>query len=309
MQNSNPRSYAMKSLSKTQLAEADKIAATIEERNLLKTNHSPFLVNTSCTFQTVDKIFMVMEYVPGGELFARLKDEGTFDEARVKLYAAEIALGIGTLHANKTIYRDLRPENILVDAEGHLKIIDFGLAKSGLGADDTTKTFCGTPEYIAPEVLQQKPYGKDVDWWSFGILVYEMLNGIPPFYDENINVMYRNIVSAPVVFSSSRVSEAAKSFVVALLDRDPASRLGTGDADVESIKAHPWFSDINWNDVQNKKTKPSWVPVIKGETDTSNFDAEVTQQAAVLSFEESSAIPADAQTSFQGFTFQDEGNL
>ena len=297
--------YAMKSLSKKGLAEADKLEQTIVEKNLLVSNRSPFLMTAYCSFQTVERIFMVMEYVPGGELFARLKEEGTFEEQRVKLYAAEIALGLGCLHSHKCVYRDLRPENILVDAEGHLRIINFGMTKSNLDVGGTTQTFCGTPEYIAPEILQQKPYGKDVDWWSYGILVYEMLNGIPPFYDENISVMYRNIVTAPVVFTSSRVSEEAKDFVLALLDRNPQTRLGSGEADVNAIKGHKWFSGIDWNAVENKKVKPAWVPTIRSETDTSNFDAAVTQQDAVLSFEESSAVPQEAQNCFQNFTFTD----
>lgn len=297
--------YAMKSLSKKGLAEADQLEQTIVEKNLLVSNRSPFLMTAYCSFQTVERIFMVMEYVPGGELFARLKEEGTFEESRVKLYAAEIALGLGCLHSHKCVYRDLRPENILVDAEGHLRIINFGMTKSNLDVGGTTQTFCGTPEYIAPEILQQKPYGKDVDWWSFGILVYEMLNGIPPFYDENISVMYRNIVTAPVVFTSSRVSEDARDFVLALLDRNPQTRLGSGEADVNAVKAHKWFSDLNWSAVEAKRVKPEWIPTIRSETDTSNFDAAVTQQDAVLSFEESSAVPQEAQNCFQNFTFTD----
>jgi serine/threonine protein kinase len=295
--------YAMKSLSKAQLAQADLVANSIAEKNLLLSNNSPFLVSAKCSFQTLDKIFMVMDYVPGGELFMRLKEEGTFEEARVKLYAAEIALALGALHSSNCIYRDLRPENVLVDADGHIKLTDFGLAKQNVGVGQTTQTFCGTPEYIAPEVLQQQPYTKDVDWWSFGILVFEMLIGIPPFYDENVSAMYQNILKAPIRFPVGKASDAAEAFVKALLDRNPATRLGNGATDVEAVKAHPFFTGLDWKAVTARTVKPRWVPTIKSDTDTSNFDDSITSEAAVLLLEDGAGVSAEAQREFGGFSF------
>jgi len=198
---------------------------------------------------------MVLDYVPGGELFGRLKEEGSFSEQRVRLYAAEILVGLGHLHSLKYVYRDLKPENILVDSDGHLKLTDFGLVKTKMETDSTTSTFCGTPEYIAPEMLQQQPYTKSVDWWSFGILVYEMLTGLPPFYDENVNKMYRMILSEPLTFPDS-MSPEAQDLISQLLDRNPETRLGASANDYEDIKKHPFFAPLNWDKVLSKQYTP-----------------------------------------------------
>ena len=300
--------YALKTMSKKLLAESDQIEQTITERDLLlKTNH-PFLVSARYTFQSDAKIFMVLDYVPGGELFGRLKEESTFSENRVKLYAAEICLGIGHLHKLGFIYRDLKPENILVDINGHLKITDFGLAKNVDAAGGTLTSFCGTPEYIAPEMLQRQPYTKSVDWWSFGIIVFEMLTGLPPFYDENVNQMYRAILRDEITYPS-HVSPNARDLINKLLDRNPDTRLGAGPRDVEEIKEHPFFSSLNWNDVLEKKIKPEWVPNIKNAEDTSMFDEEFTQETGGVSFEDGSLIGADTQQQFTGFTCTQESSL
>jgi serine/threonine protein kinase len=295
--------YAMKSISKQQLAEADAIEQSISERNLLFANKSPFLVSAKCSFQSADRIFLVMDYVPGGELFTRLREEGSFDEDRTRLYAAEIALGIGSLHAGNCIYRDLRPENIMVDANGHLKLTDFGIAKQNVGSGQTTQTFCGTPEYIAPEVLQQQPYGKDVDWWSFGILVYEMLVGEPPFIDDNISTMYQNILTAPIDFPEGKVSDVAQNFLNLLLDRNPSTRLGTGPGDVEAVKAHPFFQGLDWRAVEQLTVVPQWAPTLLSEVDTSNFDADITSEAAILLLDDGAGVEPEVQRLFGGFSF------
>ncbi|KAH0793265.1 AGC family protein kinase [Histomonas meleagridis] len=300
--------YAMKTMSKRLLEETEQIEQTITERNvLLKTKH-PFLVSAHYTFQTPQKIFMVLDYVPGGELFGRLKDEGRFSEKRTILYAAEILLGLGALHKLGFIYRDLKPENILVDAKGHLKITDFGLVKTHMNAQTTTTTFCGTPEYIAPEMLQQQPYTRSVDWWSYGILVFEMLTGLPPFYDENTNKMYRMILTEQVVFPSY-ISQDAKDFISRLLDRNPSTRMGASEEDAEEIKRHPFFSSLNFDDVLNKRYTPEWIPVMKNETDTHNFDEEFTQEEAAVSFEDESLLDQSTQQEFVGFTCTQDSAL
>lgn len=293
--------YALKTMGKRLLEETEQVQQTMIEKDvLLKTAH-PFLVSAHATFQTPEKIFMVLDYVPGGELFGRLKEEGKFNENRARLYAAEIALGIGALHSRGFIYRDLKPENILVDAEGHLKLTDFGLVKTQMFGNATTATFCGTPEYIAPEMLTQAPYTKSVDWWSYGILVFEMLTGLPPFYDENTNNMYRMILQEQVNFPSWMSSDAVQ-FISKLLEKDPSMRLGNGDDDVEEIKNDPWFASIDWDRVLEKKYEPEWVPNIKNDLDTSLFDQEFTAEPAAISFEDASLIDQSTQLSFQGFT-------
>ena len=290
--------YAMKSMSKRLLAESNQLEQTLTERNvLLRANH-PFLVGARFTFQTATKLFMIMDYVPGGELFRRLREEGSFSESRVKLYAAEMALGIGHLHSLGIVYRDLKPENILVDRDGHLRITDFGLAKE-VADKGTTRTFCGTPEYIAPEMLEKKPYTKAVDWWSYGILVYELLTGLPPFYDENTNNLYQLVLKARVEFPNDMViSRSAKDFILKLLAKNPKQRLGSSK-DVEELKAHPFFSGINWDDVLNKKVQPEWKPHLRGAADTSLFDSD---EPACVSYEDASIVPPEAKASFEGFT-------
>lgn len=297
--------YAMKTMSKRLLEETEQIDQALTERNiLLKTAHS-FLVHAHAAFQTKEKIFMILDYVPGGELFGRLKNEGQFSEDRTRLYAAEIMLGLGHLHKQGFVYRDLKPENILLDADGHLKITDFGLVKTNMkNESDTTNTFCGTPEYIAPEMLRQQPYSKSVDWWSFGILVFEMLTGLPPFYDENTHKMYRMIIEDDVVFPGS-MSPEAQDLISKLLDKDPAYRLGAGDDDVEEIKRHPFFAPLDWDDVLNRRIQPEWVPEISNELDVSNFDEEFIGQVPGNSFEDDSLLGADVQKNFTNFSFQD----
>lgn len=300
--------YAMKTMSKRLLEETEQIEQTLTERNvLLKTKHA-FLVSAHYTFQTPQKIFMVLDYVPGGELFGRLKDEGRFSEKRTMLYAAEILLGLGHLHKLGFIYRDLKPENILVDGKGHLKITDFGLVKTHMNSKTTTSTFCGTPEYIAPEMLQQQPYTRSVDWWSYGILVFEMLTGLPPFYDENTNKMYRMILTDQVNFPSY-VSDEAKDFISKLLDRNPATRLGASEEDAAEIMRHPFFASLNWDDVINKRITPEWVPEMKNETDTHLFDEEFTQEEAAVSFEDDSLLDQNTQQEFVGFTCTQDSAL
>ncbi|OHS99266.1 AGC family protein kinase [Tritrichomonas foetus] len=292
--------FAMKSMSKRMLAESNQIEQTITERSILLQIKNPFLVGAHYTFQNDTKIFLVIDYIPGGELFGRLKEEGAFSVDRVKLYAAEIAIGIGHLHSLGIIYRDLKPENILVDIDGHLKLTDFGMVKE-LEEKNSTSTFCGTPEYLSPEMLCGKSYTKAVDWWSYGIIIYEMLTGLPPFYDENVNNMYAQIVSGTVIFPKG-TSFVIVDFISRLLSKDPNKRLGSGPSDVEEIKKHKFFEKINWEDVMQKKIKPLWVPMLKDKTDTSFFDQEFTTEKQCFTLEDPSLIDPQIQEVFTGFT-------
>lgn len=293
--------YAMKTMSKQVIAEYQQVDQAITERNVLLRTVHPFLVSAHFSFQSPTNIFLILDYIPGGELFNRLKEEIKFNEARTRLYAAEILLGIGHLHSLGFIYRDLKPENILVDAEGHLKITDFGLVKTDMKSDTTTQTMCGTPEYLAPEMIQQQPYTMAVDWWSFGVLVYEMLVGLPPFYNKNASKMYRAILSSEVGFPPG-TPEDAKDLITKLLEKDPAKRLGSGPDDYIDIKRHRWFDDIDWDAVLERRTEPEWRPIIESETDTSNFEAAFTENTAQIDEDDEKLIPAAAQSAFVNFT-------
>jgi serine/threonine protein kinase len=298
------RLYAMKRMEKRLLQETDSVAQALTEKRVLFEVAHPFCVSAHATFQTPELIVMVLDYVPGGELFGRLKEEGKFGEGRARLYAAELALAIGHLHAHGFVYRDLKPENILVDRDGHLRITDFGLVKKVADAGATTSTFCGTPEYIAPEMLQQQPYTKAVDWWSYGVLFYEMLAGIPPFYDENTNRMYRRILSEEIKYPAD-FPPAARDFVGALCDRNPATRLGASERDVEEIKAHPFFAGVSWDMILRKQCTPEWVPHITSEHDTQFFDKEALEGAPTEAAA-GTAVLASTQDQFKGFTCTEE---
>ena len=240
--------YAMKVLNKAQILERGEMEHTKSEKSILQKLQSPFLVCLHFTFQTSDKLYFIMDYVNGGELFYHLQKERKFDAERVRFYCAEIVLGLAYLHSKGILYRDLKPENVLLTGAGHICMTDFGISKEGLtAADDRTATFCGTPEYLAPEVLEGNGYGKPVDWWSFGTLMYEMLTGLPPFYSQDVQVMYQKIMTAKLVIPETISSDAA-SLLRGLLERDPAKRL----QDPEVIKAHPYFKSVDWKAMTRK---------------------------------------------------------
>lgn len=247
--------YAMKVLEKHAIIARKQVAHTLSEKLIMQRIVHPFIVRLHYAFQTADKLFMVMDFVNGGELFFHLKNEGKFAEERVKIYAAEIALALGHLHAMDIVYRDLKPENVLIDYYGHIRITDFGLSKQ-IPQNGSTATFCGTPEYLAPEVLKGKGHGTPVDWWSLGTLVFEMLTGLPPFYSPNHNVMYQKILSGDIHWTSD-VSPDARSLISGLLNQDPAKRFT-----VKQIMAHHWFNGLNWDKLMKKEIVPPWRPPI-----------------------------------------------
>lgn len=303
--NENGKLYALKSMKKDKLTKEGIVQKVFSEREILFKNKNPFLVSAHFTFQTETKVFIVLDYVPGGELLQRLKEEGLFSEKRTQLYAAEILLGIEHLHKHGIIYRDLKPENILVDEEGHLKITDFGFAKNIFESEgQTTGTFCGTIEYLAPEVLRQKPYTKSVDWWAFGIIVYEMLCGTSPFKGENQQKIMESILFDEIEYPSF-LNSTEIDLIHGLLERNSSKRLGSGNSDSEEIKAHPFFNSINFDDVLNKKTRPQWVPKIVNPVDTSNFDQKFTE-LPVTSFDDTTLITGSAQQAFADFTYDDQ---
>ena len=214
----------MKVMRKADVVMRNQVAHTLTELKVLRDIRHPFIVQMHHSFQSSEKLYLVMALQSGGELFFHLRREFRFTENRVRLYAAEILLALQELHAHDVIYRDLKPENILLGADGHVCLSDFGLAREAVA--NGASTFCGTPSYMAPEVLLGVGHGKPVDWWSFGTLIYEMLLGTPPFYSRNLHAMYRAILYGDLTFPSG-ASQATRSLLSKLLLRNPSKRLGT----------------------------------------------------------------------------------
>jgi len=238
------------------------------EKKILLSIHHPFIVNLYATFQDETNLYMLMEYVIGGELFSHLRKAGRFPTETAKIYAAEVVLALEYLHNLDILYRDLKPENLLLDKSGHIKIADFGFAKH---VEDRTWTLCGTPEYLAPEIIQSKGYGKAVDWWALGVLLFEMLAGYPPFFDDNPFGIYEKILANRIHFPR-HFDPLAKDLIKKLLASDRTKRLGNLKAGAADIKKHDFFKKIDWESLGQRKVKPPIQPKVKGEGDTSNFE-------------------------------------
>ncbi|KAH5807447.1 hypothetical protein HBI93_242720 [Parastagonospora nodorum] len=319
------RIYAMKVLSKKVIVQKKEVAHTLGERNILVRTamaESPFIVGLKFSFQTPSDLYLVTDYMSGGELFWHLQREGRFQEARAKFYIAELILALQHLHEHNIVYRDLKPENILLDANGHIALCDFGLSKANLTENATTNTFCGTTEYLAPEVLlDEHGYTKMVDFWSLGVLVFEMCCGWSPFYAEDTQQMYKNIAFGKVRFPRDALSTEGRNFVKGLLNRNPKHRLGA-TRDAEELKAHPFFADVDWEALHKKNVVPPFKPKLKGELDVSNFDPEFTnalngngslnaRAAALASGVNPASTPLSPtmQANFAGFTFTDQSTM
>ncbi|KAK1911307.1 hypothetical protein P3342_012607 [Pyrenophora teres f. teres] len=319
------RIYAMKVLSKKVIVQKKEVAHTLGERNILVRTamaDSAFIVGLKFSFQTPSDLYFVTDYMSGGELFWHLQREGRFQEARAKFYIAELILALQHLHEHNIVYRDLKPENILLDANGHIALCDFGLSKANLTENATTNTFCGTTEYLAPEVLlDEHGYTKMVDFWSLGVLVFEMCCGWSPFYAEDTQQMYKNIAFGKVRFPRDALSTEGRNFVKGLLNRNPKHRLGA-TRDAEELKAHPFFADIDWEALGKKNVVPPFKPKLKGELDVSNFDPEFTnalngagslnaRAAALASGVNPASTPLSPtmQANFAGFTFTDQSTM
>lgn len=307
------RIYAMKVLSKKVIVKKNEIAHTIGERNILVRTASkscPFIVGLKFSFQTPTDLYLVTDFMSGGELFWHLQKEGRFSEDRAKFYIAELVLALEYLHDNDIVYRDLKPENILLDANGNIALCDFGLSKADL--KDRTNTFCGTTEYLAPELLMDETgYTKMVDFWSLGVLIFEMCCGWSPFFASDNQKMYQKIAFGKVKFPRDVLSAEGRSFVKGLLNRNPKHRLGAID-DGRELRAHPFFNDVDWEAVRQKKIPPPFKPHLVSETDTSNFDPEFTQSStSFMNKQPIAATPLSPamQAKFAGFTFVDESAI
>ena len=307
------RVYAMKILSKKVIVKKKEIAHTIGERNILvrtSTSLSSFIIGLKFSFQTPTDLYLVTDYMSGGELFWHLQKEGRFPEDRAKFYIAELVLALEHLHNYDIVYRDLKPENILLDANGHIALCDFGLSKANLNNDGTTNTFCGTTEYLAPEVLlDESGYTKMVDFWSLGVLIFEMCCGWSPFYAENTQQMYKNIAFGKVRFPREVLSPEGRAFVKGLLNRNPRHRLGSID-DAAELKRQPFFQDIDWDLLRTKRIPPPFKPHLSSEVDTSNFDPEFTSESTANFKKQaelaSTPLSPGMQANFKGFTYVDD---
>ncbi|KAG0661387.1 hypothetical protein C6P46_003984 [Rhodotorula mucilaginosa] len=272
------RIYAMKVLSKREIVAKKEVAHTIGERKILqRSSDSPFLLGLKFSFQTETDLYLVMDFKGGGELFHHLQKEGRFTEDRARFYTAEIVLAFEHLHKFDIVYRDLKPENILLDATGHIVLCDFGLSKPDLPSDALTNTFCGTTEYLAPEVLlDDNGYSKIVDFWSLGVLLFEMCCGWSPFYAEDTQQMYKLICFGKVKFPRGVIGEDGKQFVKGLLNRNPKHRLGA-QRDAAELKEHPFFKSIDWDLLAQRAVPPPFKPYVDSDESVANFDPEFTE--------------------------------
>uniref|UniRef100_A0A8D1QGQ1 Protein kinase N2 n=1 Tax=Sus scrofa TaxID=9823 RepID=A0A8D1QGQ1_PIG len=275
--------FAIKALKKGDIVARDEVDSLMCEKRIFETVNSvrhPFLVNLFACFQTTEHVCFVMEYAAGGDLMMHIHTD-VFSEPRAAFYAACVVLGLQYLHEHKIVYRDLKLDNLLLDTEGFVKIADFGLCKEGMGYGDRTSTFCGTPEFLAPEVLTETSYTRAVDWWGLGVLVYEMLVGESPFPGDDEEEVFDSIVNDEVRYPRFLSTEAI-SIMRRLLRRNPERRLGAGEKDAEDVKKHPFFRLIDWSALMDKKVKPPFVPTVRGREDVSNFDDEFTSEAPIL---------------------------
>nr|CAB3220847.1 RAC-alpha serine/threonine-protein kinase-like [Phallusia mammillata] len=301
--------HAMKILKKEVIVAKDEVTHTLTENRVLQQTRHPFLTALKYSFQTTDYLCFVMEYVNGGEIFFHLSRERVFSEDRARFYGAEIVLALDYLHQQEVIYRDLKLENLLLDSEGHIKITDFGLCKEEIRYGSTTKTFCGTPEYLAPEVLEDNDYGRSVDWWGLGVVMYEMMCGRLPFYNRDHDVLFELILMDELRFPCG-LSGEGRGLLSELLNKDPLCRLGSSAADAKEVMAHKFFGSINWKDIAEKKVTPPFKPQVTSIKDTRYFDKEFTAQPVQLTPPDHSASSIDdvSRPHFEAFSYSSSGS-
>ncbi|XP_013409848.1 calcium-independent protein kinase C isoform X2 [Lingula anatina] len=298
--------FAVKVLKKDVIIQDDDVECTMTEKRILALSAKhPFLTALHSSFQTKDRLFFVMEYVNGGDLMFQIQRARKFDEHRARFYAAEVTLALMFLHRHGIIYRDLKLDNILLDAEGHCKLADFGMCKEGMYEGKTTQTFCGTPDYIAPEILQELEYDASVDWWALGVLMYEMMAGQPPFEADNEDDLFESILHDDVLYPVW-LSKEAVSILKGFMTKNPAKRLGCVKAHgaEKAIKTHPFFAHdkMNWDELEQKLVKPPFRPKIKSKFDANNFDKDFTSEDPVLTPIDNAVVKAINQAEFRGFS-------
>uniref|UniRef100_A0A8D0DN56 Protein kinase C n=1 Tax=Salvator merianae TaxID=96440 RepID=A0A8D0DN56_SALMN len=298
--------YAIKVLKKDVILQDDDVECTLTEKRILTLARShPFLTQLYCCFQTPDRLFFVMEFVNGGDLMFHIQKSRRFDEARARFYAAEIISALMFLHDKGIIYRDLKLDNVLLDHEGHCKLADFGMCKEGIRDGITTATFCGTPDYIAPEILQEMLYGPDVDWWAMGVLLYEMLCGHAPFEAENEDDLFEAILNDEIAYPSW-LQEDAVAILKGFMTKNPKLRLGSSALGGEkAILLHSYFKELDWDLLNQRQIEPPFRPRIKSKEDVSNFDPEFLKEEPILTPIEEGILSMINQEEFKNFSYTD----
>ncbi|XP_065833095.1 protein kinase C-like 1B isoform X2 [Oscarella lobularis] len=296
--------YAVKVLKKVVICRDDDIECTMTEKRVLAMAcEHPFLTALHSCFQTKDCLYFVMEYVNGGDLMFQIQRSRKFDEARSRFYSAEIVSALSFLHSRGIIYRDLKLDNVLLDVDGHVKVADFGMCKEDIIDDKLTNTFCGTPDYIAPEILQEQNYGASVDWWALGVLMYEMMAGQPPFEADNEEDLFDSIINDDVLYPVWLSKEAA-SIIRGFLTKSPSRRLGCQPGVGEKvIRSHPFFRAIDWIALEARQVRPPFRPKVSDKRDVGNFDKDFTQEKAVVTPTTKQDMEIVNQEDFAGFTF------
>jgi len=296
--------YAMKILRKKQIIARNQIDHVKAERKILQALQHPFLVKLRFAFQSDSKLYFVLDYCRGGELFFHLKKRKKFTEQETQIILAEVALALGHLHSLDVIYRDLKAENVLLHETGHVCLTDFGLSTPLDPLNPKARTFCGTPEYLAPEIVSHEGHGKAVDWWSLGILCYELCVGLPPFYHQNLNTMYHKIQTEHPKFPLTMSAEC-QDLISQLLNRIPSKRLGGGREDVEDVKRHAWFQNLDWVKLFKKEIEPIYKPQVKSSMDVSNFSKEFTKEDAADTYADPLNLPPEEDFVFFSYDNQE----
>uniref|UniRef100_A0A8C9YXF8 Protein kinase C n=1 Tax=Sander lucioperca TaxID=283035 RepID=A0A8C9YXF8_SANLU len=291
--------FAVKALKKDVVLMDDDVECTmVEKRVLALAWDNPFLTHLYSTFHTKEHLFFVMEYLNGGDLMFHIQEKGRFELYRATFYSAEIICGLQFLHTKGIIYRDLKLDNVMLDHEGHIKIADFGMCKENVFGENRATTFCGTPDYIAPEILLGQKYSFSVDWWSFGVLLYEMLVGQSPFHGDDEDELFESIrMDTP--HYPRWINKEAKDLLEQLFERDPTRRLGI----VGNVRLQPFFKTINWQALESREIEPPFKPKVKAPNDCSNFDREFLSEKPRLSYSDKNFIDSMDQAAFAGFSF------
>uniref|UniRef100_A0A674DSC2 Protein kinase C n=1 Tax=Salmo trutta TaxID=8032 RepID=A0A674DSC2_SALTR len=302
--NSSERVFAVKVLKKDIILQDDDVECTMTEKRVLSlAGCHPYLTQLYCCFQTLDRLFFVMEFVNGGDLMFHIQKSRKFEEGRACFYTAEITSALMFLHSKGIIYRDLKLDNVLLDKDGHCKLADFGMCKEGMFEGVATGTFCGTPDYIAPEILQEMLYGPSVDWWALGVLLYEMLSGHAPFEAENEDDLFESILNEEIIYASW-LSADAVNILKAFLTKNPVRRLGcmADEGGENAVTSHAFFIGIDWDKLNRRELEPPFKPRIKTAEDVNNFDPDFTQEDPTLTPIED-LLPSVNQDEFHNFSF------